>query len=111
MNDNHNGLECVELVKDYLSENELIEPLILVVKHMLKVWGYNDPYRGGLSSYALFLLIVSFLQARKYPLEIQNANLGKALLELMEYYGNFDQKSNGIACCRPRHPAERTNIF
>ncbi len=71
-------------------ENELIEPLILVIKHMLKVWGYNDPYRGGLSSYALFLLIVSFLQAKKYPVELHQANLGKALLELMEYYGGFD---------------------
>lgn len=61
MTENHNGLECVGLVKEYLAENQLIEPLILVFKQMLKVWGFNDPYTGGLSSYALFLLIVSFL--------------------------------------------------
>jgi len=90
MTDHHNGLECVNLIKEYLAENELIEPMILVVKHMLKVWGYNDPYRGGLSSYALFLMIVSFLQARKFPNVIAEANLGKALLGFMEYYYNFD---------------------
>jgi hypothetical protein len=61
MTEMHNGLECVQLVKTYLDENKLIEPLILVLKQMLKVWGFNDPYTGGLSSYALFLLIVSFL--------------------------------------------------
>ena len=64
LTDFHNGLDCVHLVKEYLHENELIEPLILVLKQMLKVWGFNDPYTGGLSSYALFLLIVSFLQAK-----------------------------------------------
>jgi len=63
MSDHHNGLECVRLVKEFLSENEIIEPIILVMKQFLKVCQFNDPYFGGLSSYALFLMIVSFLQA------------------------------------------------
>jgi len=61
MTEHHNGILCVNLVKQYLSENHVIEPLILVLKQMLKVWGFNEPYNGGLSSYALFLMIVSFL--------------------------------------------------
>jgi len=64
MTDHHNGLACVDLVREYLEENQVIEPIILVLKQMLKVWGFNDPYTGGLSSYALFLMIVSFLQAK-----------------------------------------------
>jgi hypothetical protein len=32
MTDHHNGLECVRLVQEFLSENEVIEPLILVLK-------------------------------------------------------------------------------
>lgn len=70
MTDHHNGLECVQLVRNYLSENTVIEPLILVLKQMLKVWGFNDPYHGGLSSYALFLMIVSFLQVKNKPLQV-----------------------------------------
>ena len=62
MSDYHNGLECVKLVKDFLAENEIIEPLMLVLKQFLKISQFNDPYFGGLSSYALFLLLVSFLQ-------------------------------------------------
>ena len=61
LTDHHNGLECVKLVKDYLQENELVEPLILVLKQLLKTNDFNNPYYGGLSSYALFLMIVSFL--------------------------------------------------
>jgi DNA polymerase sigma len=63
MTDHHNGLECVRLVQEFLAENEVIEPLILVLKQYLKACQFNDPYFGGLSSYALFLMIVSFLQA------------------------------------------------
>jgi non-canonical poly(A) RNA polymerase PAPD5/7 len=61
MSDHHNGLECVRIVKEFLEENEMIEPIILVLKQMLKVSSLNDPYFGGMSSYALFLMIVSFL--------------------------------------------------
>ena len=61
MTDHHNGLECVKIVQEYLQDNELIEPLILVLKQFLKVHNFNNPYFGGLSSYALFLMLVSFI--------------------------------------------------
>lgn len=63
MTDHHNGLECVRLVQDFLAENEVIEPLIIVLKQFLKVSNLNNPYFGGLSSYALFLMITTFLQS------------------------------------------------
>jgi non-canonical poly(A) RNA polymerase PAPD5/7 len=88
--DQHNGLECVGLVQEYLSQISVIEPLILVLKHMLKVWGFNDPYHGGLSSYALFLMIVSFLQVNNKPTLLEHANLGELLLDFMKYYGEID---------------------
>lgn len=61
MTDMHNGVKCVNLVKDYLLDCWFIEPLILVLKQMLKVNGLNDPYKGGLSSYGLLLIIVAFI--------------------------------------------------
>lgn len=61
MTDHHNGLECVKIVQEFLEENEIIEPMILVLKQFLKASSLNNPYFGGLSSYALFLMIVSFL--------------------------------------------------
>lgn len=32
MTEHHNGILCVNLVKEYLKENQAIEPLILVLK-------------------------------------------------------------------------------
>lgn len=61
MTDMHNGVKCVNLVKEYLLDCWFIEPLILVLKQMLKVNNLNDPYKGGLSSYGLLLMIVGFI--------------------------------------------------
>jgi non-canonical poly(A) RNA polymerase PAPD5/7 len=65
MTEQHNGLKCVELVKEYILDCWFIEPLILVLKQMLRVNGLNDPYHGGLSSYGLLLMIVAFIQYRE----------------------------------------------
>ncbi|KNZ46947.1 hypothetical protein VP01_680g8 [Puccinia sorghi] len=71
--------------------------LILVVKSVLKQRGMNEVYTGGLGSYSIICLVVSFLQL--HP-KVQigdidpNKNLGVLLLEFFELYGkhfNFDQ--------------------
>jgi DNA polymerase sigma len=68
---------------------------------MIMVWGFNDPYTGGLSSYALFLLIVSFLQAKQTPTELYQVNLGRILLDFLKYYAELDVKKFAIACSTP----------
>lgn len=102
MTDHHNGLECVMLVQDYLREHEIIEPLILVLKQFLKACDLNNPYHGGLSSYALFLMIVSFLQAADIPAELSRVNLGKVLVHFLQFYGQqFQNQQFGISCRLP----------
>ena len=62
----HFGLKCVALVKSYLSEYVVLEPLILALKTILKNANLNDPYTGGLSSYGLILMVVSYIQSTIY---------------------------------------------
>lgn len=40
----HCGLKCVELVKSYIVEYEVLEPLVLAIKTMLKLSSLNDPF-------------------------------------------------------------------
>ena len=40
----HYGIKCVELVKSFLKEYEVLEPLILALKNILKYANLNDPY-------------------------------------------------------------------
>ena len=78
---------------------------------MLKVWGFNDPYTGGLSSYALFLLIVSFLQAKQISTDLHQVNIGHVLLEFLKYYSELDVKKYASACSEPGHINQRLNIY
>jgi DNA polymerase sigma len=110
----HNGLNCVELVKEYLMECWFIEPLILVLKQMLKVNNLNDPYKGGLSSYGLLLMIVAFIQHRKLnQIQMPNQiNLGNILLDFLHHYGEMLKfTEQGITCRRPRDHTDSKNFY
>ena len=62
----HLGIECCHLVKDYVEECWVVEPLLLVLKQLLKINGLNEPFKGGMSSYGLLLMIVGYLQHNCY---------------------------------------------
>ena len=92
--DKHYGLKCVSLVKSYLSEYVVLEPLILALKTILKNANLNDPYIGGLSSYGLILMVVSYIQSKidqnSYQ-EDEEDLLGKTFYGFLGHYGvNFD---------------------
>jgi len=50
------------LIQHFMEEFPELRPLILVLKQLLSTSGLNNVYRGGLSSYCLGLIVVSFLQ-------------------------------------------------
>ena len=90
--ENHFGLKCVELVKNYIKEYKSLKPLVLAIKNILKRANLNDPYKGGISSYGLILMIVYFLQGLKLSgLDISpgenNCNLGKLFFNFLKFYG------------------------
>ena len=90
--ENHFGLKCVELVKNYIKEYKSLKPLILAIKNILKRANLNDPYKGGISSYGLILMIVYFLQGLKLSgVDISpgenNCNLGKLFFNFLKFYG------------------------
>lgn len=87
------GLKCVELVKEYINQFEALEPLLYVLKNLLKNANLNDPYTGGISSYGLILMLVSFLYSQKnHNKDIsikssEKSNLGILFTSFCYYYG------------------------
>lgn len=59
---NHNGLESVKLINEYLDIYPQLRSLIFVLKKFMYSVNIYDPYTGGLSSYGLILMIVAFMQ-------------------------------------------------
>ena len=90
----HFGLKCVELVKQYMNQYESLKPLVLSIKNILKRANLNDPYKGGISSYGLILMIIYFLKQQSFAgVDISkgenNCNLGHLFYDFLVYY-SFD---------------------
>ncbi len=54
----------MSLVKTFLGKYSQLKALVLVLKELLKNSGQNNPFSGGLSSYALTLMVVRHLENR-----------------------------------------------
>ena len=57
-----NGVKSAALIKDYLVEYPCLRYLAMVLKQFLLQRDLNEVWTGGIGSYSLILMIVSFLQ-------------------------------------------------
>ncbi|CAL1539391.1 unnamed protein product [Lymnaea stagnalis] len=92
------GVESARLIKDYMKEYDCLKYLVLVLKQFLLQRDLNEVFTGGISSYSLTLLAISFLQLhpRANATKAQ-VNLGILLIEFFELYGrNFNYLTTAI---------------
>ena len=109
----HFGLKCVELVKGFISQYECLKPLVLVLKNILKRANLNDPYKGGISSYGLILMIVTFLQTqKKIGKDISNNenNLGRLFFDFVNHYGLKFEPSKYIIYARTNEDEDSDDL-
>lgn len=114
------GPGAANLMKKYLHQLPPLRPLTFVLKYFLATRGLNEPYSGGIGSYLLQLLIVSFLQQRQVQHVPSNSssslNLGCLLLEFLELYGvGFNYFTTGISvrnsCYFPKGSQGKREVF
>ncbi|XP_022688761.1 non-canonical poly(A) RNA polymerase PAPD5-like isoform X2 [Varroa jacobsoni] len=88
-----NSVKTGELIKSFCQEFPHLPKLVFVLKQYLQMRGLNEVFTGGLSSYSVILLVVSFFQLHVRPNEVRSndgsVNLGVLLLEFLEMYGRF----------------------
>ncbi|KER25682.1 hypothetical protein T265_14168, partial [Opisthorchis viverrini] len=85
-----NSVRAAVLIQDYMRTFPCMPYLVFVLKQFLLQRNLNEVWTGGLSSYALILMVVRFLQdtiSSKWVSE--NVNLGTLLLEFFELYGRL----------------------
>jgi hypothetical protein len=88
-------------MQHYLDDLPGARELILVVKAFLSQRSMNEVYTGGLGSYSVICLVISFLQLhpklRRSEMDARK-NLGTLLCEFFELYGrNFNYDQVGIS--------------
>lgn len=89
---NNSGLDSGKLMKSYIKKYPPIKHLILVLKTYLNQRKLADTYTGGMGSFVLCSLIISFVQMRQRLAELQKIditwNLGSVLLDFFSLYGS-----------------------
>ena len=89
INNNINkDISNVIYIKEQLEKYPEIKPILILLKRYFYVKNMNTSFEGGLSSYNLFLLILSF---SKYISLTQNKvkNLGYFLIQFLEFFGKY----------------------
>ncbi|XP_047218167.1 terminal nucleotidyltransferase 4A-like [Girardinichthys multiradiatus] len=92
------AVKTAQFIKSYLKKYTVLPPLIFVLKQFLLQRDLNEVFTGGISSYSLILMAISFLQLHpRIDTRRTNINLGILLIEFFELYGrDFNYMKMGI---------------
>ena len=80
-----NSQNTVNYIKNSVKDYPQIKPMLQILKRYFKIMGMNKSYTGGLCSYSLFLLVLSFCKCNK-----QCLSPTKLLYYFMENFTYFD---------------------
>eukprot|EP01017_Pseudomicrothorax_dubius_P031462 TRINITY_DN4021_c0_g2_i2.p1 TRINITY_DN4021_c0_g2~~TRINITY_DN4021_c0_g2_i2.p1 ORF type:complete len:509 (+),score=108.26 TRINITY_DN4021_c0_g2_i2:64-1590(+) len=90
----HYGLVSTEFSKKMLTLFRPLQELILLFKNYLITRGFNNTFKGGLSSYCVLILVTAFLLETANR---NNSNLASLYIKLLTFYGEeFKALSTGI---------------
>ncbi|KAF2076554.1 hypothetical protein CYY_002168 [Polysphondylium violaceum] len=113
--DTPSGIENTKVVKGLLKKYKSMKTLLMVLKYFLYQNNLNETYSGGIGSYALALMVVSFIQLRYVPHNLrtnqsnskqregikdasEDTDYGAMLVEFLELYGrSFNYSLYGIS--------------
>lgn len=84
------GPQAAALMHQYMEALSPLRPLAFVLKKYMASRGLNQPYTGGVGSFLLQMMILTFLQHRErdavHKRMPSSCNLGALLVEFFEFY-------------------------
>lgn len=98
--DEEGGIKNTKIINSLLKKYKWARELILILKYYISERGLDEPFTGGLGSYALCLMVISFLQnhpSTNLESGANISNLGQLLIEFFGLYGkSFNYFYTGI---------------
>ena len=91
----------IEFIKNSLSTYIEANIVIRILKRALKITDMNNSYKGGLSSYTIFLIVISYMKNINKNNNINNNkhksnSYGHAFHDVVKFFSKFDFYSNYI---------------
>ncbi|KAH8106935.1 hypothetical protein BXZ70DRAFT_915720 [Cristinia sonorae] len=87
-----NGVAAGKIIKHFIQELPALRPLVLIIKSFVSQRSMNEVFTGGLGSYSIVCLVISFLQMhpkiRRGEIDPEK-NLGTLVMEFFELYGLY----------------------
>ena len=78
----HRGTKSVEFVNRILGEYKYLKEIVIILKQLFYRCNFNEVFKGGIGSYALFLMTTHYLQRDS----IYHTTLSEAFLGMLNYY-------------------------
>lgn len=96
------GPQAAALMHQYMEALPPLRPLTFVLKKFMASRGLNQPYTGGVGSFLLQMMVVSFLQHRERDSRLNRTpsvyNLGALMVEFFEFFStDFNFVLTGIS--------------
>ncbi|OMJ95189.1 hypothetical protein SteCoe_1569 [Stentor coeruleus] len=87
---NHTGIKSLEFINRLMTQNSFIKPVFIIIKELLYVCNFKEPYTGGLGSYSLFLMVASFIikQQDFWDKSKYEYSIADFLQSTLSYYAN-----------------------
>ena len=90
----NSNISSVNFAKTKIEQFPEVKLILRVLKRFFYTKKMNSAFNGGLSSYNLFLLVLSFAQYKRFQNSsnnnyTKNLNLGLFFYELVDFFGNF----------------------
>lgn len=77
-------------MKNWLDNYPYAQKILVLLKNLLAKFDLNENYRGGIGSYCLFVMILSYFHSNK--VELEGKELSIVFLKLLRWYLNdFDE--------------------
>lgn len=94
------GFKAIETVKLLQGVYPPLRPLVLVLKEFLRERRLNETFAGGIGSFLIVILVLSFLQYRRInePNVFERRGLGELLGEFFRFFAyDFNYEELGIS--------------
>jgi DNA polymerase sigma len=90
-----------EFMKSWLEIIPNLNPILIVLKYLMSTKGLNRPFKGGLSSYCLMIMVTAYLKEsiQHYKLAGKpQKSIGEQFIEVLNFYcGEFDNENTSLS--------------